>query len=120
MADIGFCRSERVWDCKPQNWEAMCHHNRSSADNSITNRTAITMAPNLALHKRVLIQSIIDSRLQGDHGLKDDEIAEITGCTARTVRRIRSSLLRFGTTTAPPNGGSRPKTVAPPMFDRSI
>ena len=33
------------------------------------------MAPNLALHKRVLIQSIITSKVQGDDGLKDDEIA---------------------------------------------
>ncbi|KAK3990708.1 hypothetical protein QBC44DRAFT_60596 [Cladorrhinum sp. PSN332] len=74
------------------------------------------MAPNLALHKRVLIQTIINSKLQGDSGPKDDEIAEITGCTTRAIRRIRSNLLRFGTTTAPSNGAGRPKTVAPPML----
>jgi hypothetical protein len=98
------------------NWDAMCHHHHSSADSSITTLTTTIMAPNLALHKRVLIQSIIDSKLQGDDGPKDDEIAEITGCTARAVRRIRSNLLRFGTTTAPPNGAGLPKTIAPPML----
>ncbi|KAK4119395.1 hypothetical protein N657DRAFT_540965, partial [Parathielavia appendiculata] len=74
------------------------------------------IAPNLALHKRVLIQSIIGSKLKGNDGPKDNEIAEIAGCTDRAVRRIRSNLLRFGSTTAPPNGASRPKTVAPPML----
>ena len=89
---------------------------RSSADSNIANNTTTAMAPNLALHKRDLIQTIINSKLQGDDSPKDDEIAEITGCTARAVRRIRSNLLRFGTTTAPPNGAGRPKTVAPPML----
>ena len=49
---------------------------------------------------------------KGDEG---PEIADIAGCAARAVRRIRSNLLRFGTTTAP-NGAGRPKTVAPPML----
>jgi len=74
------------------------------------------MAPNLALYKRVLIQSIIDSKLQADDGLKDDEIVDIAGCSARVVRRIRSNLLQFGTTTAPPNGAGRPKTINPFML----
>lgn len=97
--------------------EEMYHRrNYYSADSSIINRTTITMAPNLSLHKRALIQTIINSKLQGDDGPKDDEIAEITGCTARAVRRIRSNILRFGTTTVPPNGAGRPKTIAPPML----
>ncbi|KAK4453047.1 hypothetical protein QBC34DRAFT_376501 [Podospora aff. communis PSN243] len=74
------------------------------------------MAPNLTLHKRVLIQSIVNSKLQGDDDLKDDEIADVAGCSARAVRRIRSNLLRFGTMTAPPNGAGRPKTIDPPML----
>ncbi|KAK4445623.1 hypothetical protein QBC34DRAFT_163842 [Podospora aff. communis PSN243] len=77
-----------------QNWDAMCHH-LSAADNGIINRTTTTMAPSLALHKRVLIQSIINSKLQGDDDLKDDEIADVAGCSARAVRRIRSNLLRL-------------------------
>ena len=93
----------------------MCHHNHSSADSSIPYRTT-TMAPNLALHKHIIIQSIISSKLQGDDDPEDDEIAEIAGCTDRAVRRIRSNLLRFGLTTAPPNDAGRPKTVAPPML----
>ena len=58
--------------------------------NRTTSRTTTTMAPNLALHKRVLIQSTIDSKLQGDDGLKDDEIADIAGCSTCAVRRIPS------------------------------
>ncbi|KAK3937093.1 hypothetical protein QBC46DRAFT_393460 [Diplogelasinospora grovesii] len=74
------------------------------------------MAPNLDLSKHVLIQSIINGKLQGDKDPKDDQIAEIVGCAPRTIRRIRSNILRFGTTTARPNGAGQPKTVAPPML----
>lgn len=73
------------------------------------------MAPNLALSKRVLVQNIIQSKLQGDKDPKDDEIAEIAGCTTRTVRRIRSNLILFGSTEAPSNGAGRPKIITPPM-----
>lgn len=106
----------RFWDRRQPLLEAMCHHNYFSADISITNLTTTTMAPNLAFYKRVLIQSITDCKLQGDDGPIDDEIAEIADCTARAVRRIRSNLLRFGTTTALPNSAGRPKTIAPPML----
>ncbi|KAK0720353.1 hypothetical protein B0H67DRAFT_575863 [Lasiosphaeris hirsuta] len=86
---------------------------RSCADSNITNSTTTAMAPNFTLHKRALTQTIINSKLQGEDGPKDDEIAEINGYTARMVRRVRSSLLCFRTTTAPPNGADRPKTIAP-------
>jgi hypothetical protein len=49
----------------------------SSADNSIAIHVTATMAPNLALYKRVLIQSIIESKLRGDGGVRDDKIADI-------------------------------------------
>lgn len=41
-----------------------------------------------------LIQNTINSKSQ-DETLKDDEIARIASCSARTVRRIRFSLLVF-------------------------
>ncbi|KAK0731981.1 hypothetical protein B0H67DRAFT_91942 [Lasiosphaeris hirsuta] len=44
---------------------------------------------NLALHRCVLIQGIIDSKLQGDDGPKDDEIAEIIGCKGWAPRGKR-------------------------------
>ena len=38
------------------------------ADSSITNRSTITIASNLALHKHILVQKITDSKLKGDDG----------------------------------------------------
>jgi len=57
----------RIWDTmQPRTGTQMCHH-LSAADSGIinrtTNRTTTAMALNLAVHKRVLIQSIIDSNL---------------------------------------------------------
>jgi len=83
----------RVWDTiQPRSGTQMYHHLLSTTDSSIinrtTNRTTTTMAPNLGLHKRILIQSIIDSKLQGNDAPKDDEIAEIANYTARVVRHI--------------------------------
>lgn len=40
----------------------------------------------------------------------------MTGCTTRTVRRVRSNVLFFGSTKALSNGAGRTKTVAPPML----
>jgi hypothetical protein len=39
-----------------------------------------TMAPNLALSKHILIQDMINSKLQDDKALKDDDIAKISLC----------------------------------------
>ena len=75
-----------------------------------------TMVPNLARSTHELIQDMISSKLQDDTTLRDDDIAKIAGCSTRTVRRIRSNLLLFGSTKAPSNGPGRPKTITPPML----
>src|SRR6266516_7526619 len=59
---------------------------------------------------------MISSKLQDDKALKDDDIAKIAECSDRTVRRIRSNLLLFGSTKAPSNGAGRPKTITFPML----
>ena len=87
----------RNWDTmQPRTGTQMCHHLAppllTAASSTVpTKRTTTTMALNLALHKRALIQSIIDSKLQGEDSLKDNEIADIAGSSARAVRRIRSN-----------------------------
>ena len=75
-----------------------------------------TMSPNLALSKHVLIQNMINTKLQDDEALKDDDIAKIADCSVCAVRRIRSNLLLFGSTKAPSNGAGRPKAITPPML----
>jgi transposase len=59
---------------------------------------------------------MINSKLQDDKALKDDDIAKIAECSDYMVRRIRSNLLLFGSTKAPSNGAGRPKTITPPML----
>jgi transposase len=46
---------------------------------------------------------------------KAHEIAEVAGCSARSVYAIKSNIRRYGSTKAPPNGG-RPRSITP-MFD---
>ena len=60
------------------------------------------MAPNLARSTHDLARYMINSKSQGE-ALKDDEIASIARCSARTVRYIRSNLRVFGLTRAPSN-----------------
>lgn len=74
------------------------------------------MAPNLALSQHVLIQDIIESKLNGEQAPTDEAAAELATCTSRAIRRIRSNWLRFGSTKAPSNGAGRPKTITPPML----
>lgn len=74
------------------------------------------MAPNLADSQHQLISDMILSKSEGDKSLKDEEIAHAANCSTRTVRHIRSNLLLFGSTKAPPNGSGRPKSVSPPML----
>lgn len=49
--------------------------------------------------------------------LSNDVIAETVECSKRAVRRIRSRLRRFGTTTSPPNRVGREAKVTPLMRD---
>jgi len=54
-----------------------------------------TMAPNFAKSTHELIQAMIFSKLHDDRVLKDGDIARTAGCSDRTVRHIRSNLLRI-------------------------
>ncbi|KAK4069801.1 transcriptional regulator family: Helix-turn-helix [Purpureocillium lilacinum] len=70
------------------------------------------MAPNLALSQHLAIRDMILSKSEGDKSLTNKEIARAANCSTRSVRRIRSNLLFFGSTKAPPNGGGRPKSIS--------
>jgi transposase len=70
------------------------------------------MAPNLKPAKRILIRDMIK-----DGGFKNEEIAEAASCTDRTVKAIDRNLRLFGSTTAPPNRGGRPRSITPAMLD---
>lgn len=59
---------------------------------------------------------MILSKSEGDKSLTNKEIARAANCSTRSVRRIRSNLLFFGSTKAPPNGGGRPKSISPLML----
>ncbi len=45
------------------------------------------------------------------------QMAEVAGCSARSIRTIRSNLRYFGTTRAPSNGIGRRRSITPPMLD---
>ena len=49
--------------------------------------------------------------------LPHNEIAETVGCSERAVRRIRSRLQRYGTTTSPSNRVGRHRAITPLMRD---
>ncbi|KAK4233566.1 hypothetical protein C8A03DRAFT_19384, partial [Achaetomium macrosporum] len=49
--------------------------------------------------------------------LPNNEIAETVGCSEPAVRRIRSRLRRYGTTTSPPTRVSRERKITPLMRD---
>lgn len=70
------------------------------------------MAPNLKPAKRILIRDMIE-----DEGFTNEEIAEAASCTDRTVKAIDRNLRLFGSTTAPPNRGGRPRSITPAMLD---
>lgn len=46
-----------------------------------------------------------------------NEIANVAGCSARSVKSIRSNIRTFGTARAPWNGGGRPRSITPPMLE---
>ncbi|KAK4068649.1 hypothetical protein Purlil1_13759 [Purpureocillium lilacinum] len=73
------------------------------------------MAPHLSLSQHLVIRDMILSRSEGDKTLTNKEIARAANCSPRSVRRIRSNLLLFGSTRAPSNGGGRPKSISPLM-----
>ncbi|KAL0929406.1 uncharacterized protein CTRU02_215572 [Colletotrichum truncatum] len=74
------------------------------------------MAPFLARSTHDFLRNIIYSKLQGEVIASDDSIAEMVGCNPRSICRIRSKLLAFGTIEIPTNTPGRPKSITPPML----
>lgn len=70
------------------------------------------MAPNLAASQHELIRDMILSK-----SLTTAQMADVAGCSERSIRYIRSNLRCFGSVKAPPNSAGRPRTVTPLMLD---
>lgn len=70
------------------------------------------MAPNLAASQHGLIRDMIISR-----SLTTARMADVAGCSTRSIKAIRSNLRYFGNTRAPSNGCGRRRSVTPPMLD---
>jgi transposase len=69
------------------------------------------MAPVLAESQHMQIHDmILDERPTA-------EIANVVGCSQRSVFGIKSNIRCFGSTRAPTNGAGRPRTITPPMLD---
>ena len=69
------------------------------------------MAPNLAESQHVQIRDmILDNRPTA-------EMANVVGCSERSVFAIKSNLGSFGSTKAPSNGVGRPRSITPPILD---
>ena len=69
------------------------------------------MAPNLADSQHMQIRDMTLSNCP------PAEIADVVGCTERSVFAIQSNLRDFGSTKAPSNGVGRPRSITPPMLD---
>ena len=70
------------------------------------------MAPNLAASQRQLIHDMIVSK-----SLTAAQMADVAGCSIRSVKYIRSNLRSFGTVKAPWNGAGRPRSITPSMLE---
>jgi transposase len=70
------------------------------------------MAPNLAASQHALIRDMIFEK-----AFTYPPIAAAAGCSTGAVKAISANLRRFGSTTAPPNRGGRPKSMTPQMLD---
>jgi transposase len=69
------------------------------------------MAPNLATSQHAMIHDMVVS---GD--LSTKQIADVAGCSDRSVKHIRWNIRCFGTTKTPPNGVGRLRSITPPML----
>jgi transposase len=69
------------------------------------------MAPNLARSQHDLIRDMIL-----DKSLSQVEMANVAGCSDRTIRNIGSNIRLFGETRAPANGAGRRRLITPPML----
>jgi transposase len=70
------------------------------------------MAPNLALSQHDLIRDMIL-----DGSLTQAQMADVAGCSGRTIRNIATNVRLFGSTRAPANGAGRRQHITPPMLD---
>jgi transposase len=70
------------------------------------------MAPNFAVAQHAVIGDMILSE-----SFTANEIADVAGCSPRSVTTIKSNLRCFGSTKAPSNGVGRPRSITPPMLD---
>jgi transposase len=70
------------------------------------------MAPNLAASQHELIRDMILSK-----SLTTAQMADVAGCSERSIRYIRSNLRWFGIVKASPNSAGRPRIVTPLMLD---
>jgi transposase len=70
------------------------------------------MAPNLADSQHDQIRDMILSK-----SLTTTQMADIAGCSTRSIKAIRSNLRYFGTTKAPLNGVGRPRCISPSMLE---
>ena len=70
------------------------------------------MAPHLAAAQHALVQGMIQ-----EHAFTYEQIAAAAGCSYDAVKHISLNLQCFGSTTAPPNSGGRPRALSPSMLD---
>lgn len=69
------------------------------------------MAPNLTADQHALIQGMLS-----DGSLSYAQIALKIPCSKKSIQRISANLHCYGTTTAPRNGGGRPRRMTPQML----
>ena len=69
------------------------------------------IAPNLAESQHTQIRDIILSNYP------PAEIANVVGCSKRSVFAIQSNLRHFGSIKAPSNSVGRPQNITPPILD---
>ena len=69
------------------------------------------MAPNLAADQHALIRGMLS-----DKSLSYAKIAARIPCSVNTVKRISANLECYGNTTAPRNGGGRPRRMTQQML----
>ena len=84
------------------------------------------MPRNLERQQQHTLEDILTSQIldrghhDGDNNTSkrctDEQTARKVGCTARTVRRRRANLIRFGSINAPKNGGGPPRKITEYMW----
>lgn len=92
----------------------MCFHLSFSAPSTrvlLEHSSLPRMAPNLAESQHAQIRDMILS------SRPPAEIADVVGCSERSVFAIQSNLRHFGSTKAPSNSVGRPRSIIPLILD---